>query len=92
MKEGIKVDADILDCQTYEDMNMELELLNEQQFYASVASRIAEGDTDPNRRSFSLEEAMGAQGYADYLSIDADAVADEDLFEIAEKRLKAGSE
>ena len=64
----------------------------EQLFYAVAADRIAEGDADPNRRSFSLEEAMSAQGYAEYLSIDPDAIADDELFETAEKRLKAESE
>ena len=76
-----EIDTVILDYRAYEQMYMELELLREQQFHASAARRIAEGDADPNRRSFSLEEAMGAQDYSDYLSMDADAVADEELFE-----------
>ena len=65
---------------------------HEQRFYASVVKRIAEGDADPNRRNFSLEEAMGAQGYTEYLSIDPNAIADDELFETDGKHLKAKSE
>ena len=64
----------------------------EHQLYAVAADRIAEGDADPNRRSFSFEEAMGAQCYAEYLNIDPDAIADDELFETDGKCLKAGSE
>ncbi|MBQ9955471.1 MAG: hypothetical protein IJO87_08610 [Eggerthellaceae bacterium] len=76
-----EIDTVILDYQAYEDMYMELEYLREQRFYEAVAERIAKGDADPARKSIGLDEAMGAEALAEYLSIDPDAISDEELFE-----------
>lgn len=76
-----EIDTVILDYQTYENMYAELEYLRERQFYVRAAKRLAEGDVDPRREPIDLEDALGKKGFAEYSSIDPEAISDEDLFE-----------
>ncbi|HIY84669.1 hypothetical protein [Rubneribacter sp.] len=75
------IDTVIVDYEMFESMAVELEALREQRFYASVAQRLREGDADADRRSVSLEEAMGEESYAAWLQLDPEAISDEELFQ-----------
>ena len=76
-----EIDTVVLNYGAYEKMYMELNYLRELQFYAIAASRIEEGDQNPNRYGKSLREVMGEEEYKEFQQLDPSAIPDEDLFE-----------
>ncbi|MDJ1651541.1 MULTISPECIES: hypothetical protein [Gordonibacter] len=75
------IDTVIVDYDTFESLAVELEELRQQRFYDAAATRLSQGEADPERRSIALEDVMGEARYAEWLASDPDAVSDEDLFE-----------
>lgn len=70
------IDTVVIGFDAFEALYVELEEYREKQLYEKAALRLG----GPAER-ISLREAMGEDSYADFLSIDPDAVPDEDLFE-----------
>ncbi|MEF9875553.1 MAG: hypothetical protein RRZ85_07830 [Gordonibacter sp.] len=75
------IDTVIVDFDTFEALAVELENFRVQRLYDTAAIRLQEGDADLTRQPVGLAEVLGEKSYAEWLSLDADAIADKDLFE-----------
>lgn len=61
--------------------NKQLTFNHQQLCYDYEATRLSQGEANPERRSITLEDVMGEARYAEWLASDPDAISDEDLFE-----------
>ncbi|WP_165253114.1 hypothetical protein [Adlercreutzia sp. ZJ304] len=75
------MDTVIVSYDEFEEMAVELANAREAIFYAVATNRISSADSDPQHCNISLEETLGEQGYADFLSMDINAEEDSDIFE-----------
>ncbi|WP_165056573.1 MULTISPECIES: hypothetical protein [unclassified Adlercreutzia] len=75
------IDTVIVGFDDFEQMAVELERLREERLYAIAATRLTEGDADPNRRGIPVEEAIGGDAFAKLVEDEvADPVPDSELF------------
>lgn len=73
------VDTVILDYDEFEAMAVELEQLRLANFYANATSRLAELDADPST-GIPFRSILGDEAYEEFLAIDPNDGADEELF------------
>lgn len=80
ISENNRIDSVVQSYENYEKMYMELETLRELIWELNLENRIQNADLNPEIR-FSLKNVMGDAGYSEFLTIDPNSIADEDLFE-----------
>jgi PHD/YefM family antitoxin component YafN of YafNO toxin-antitoxin module len=80
ISENNKVDTVILDYSEYEKMFLELNTLKELAWEYELLKRLEQADANPGQ-SIKLKDAMTASEYKEYLSMNADDIPDEELFE-----------
>jgi len=78
-----KIETVVINYEHFEDMYARLRDLEEYKFYQEIARRVQDSKENP-QNSRSLREVLGEKEYEEFLSMDADDISDEELFEDGE--------